>query len=64
MLSTIGVSQDERAAIFFWFMRIKGTYGFQEVTILQAVMMFDRFLVLNSGSVEAAILPLIGMVCL
>ena len=64
MAAIIGVSQEERANIFLWFMRLKAKYGFQEVTILQALMLLDRFLVLNVGSVEAAVLPLIGMVCL
>ena len=45
-------------------MRLKGTYGFQEVTVLQAMMLLDRFLVLNKDSMETAILPLLAIVCL
>lgn len=60
----MGIDRQNRVAIFQWLLEVKALYGFNDITALNAIKLFDRFLLMNKGLVVAPIHSLIAMVCL
>ena len=50
--------------MFHWLLEVKNIYGFNDMTALNAIKLYDRFCLMNKGLVVAPMHSLIAMVCL
>ena len=60
----MGIVRDDRINVFYWILEIKNIYGFNDITALHSIKLYDRFLLMIKGLVVAPMQWLIGMVCL
>ena len=60
----MGINREERIAIFHWLLEVKNIYGFNDITALNSIKLYDRFLLMNKGLVTAPMNALVAMVCL
>lgn len=64
LLQEMGIIREERIAIFHWLLEVKNIYGFNDITALNSLKLYDRFCLMNKGLVVAPMHALIAMVCL
>jgi len=60
----MGIVREDRINVFHWILEIKNIYGFNDITALHAIKLFDRFLLMNKGLVIPPMQTLIASVCL
>ena len=60
----MGIVREDRTSIFTWILEIKNIYGFNDMTAIHAIKMYDKFILMNKGLVIAPMHPMIAMVCL
>lgn len=60
----MGIVREDRINVFHWILEIKNIYGFNDITALHSIKLFDRFLLMNKGLVIPPMQTLIASVCL
>lgn len=60
----MGINREDRINVFHWILEIKNLYGFNDITAMHSIKLYDRFLLMNKGLVVAPMHALIAIVCL
>lgn len=60
----MGIVREDRINAFHWILELKNLYGFNDITAMHSIKLYDRFMLMNKGLVVAPMHALIAIVCL